>query len=327
MIPTARRTLKHPPSVALFALGAVLAFAGHAAAADVVEISETTRARSSASSTARSQGETYQGHVYAVARTSGDWVQVQFDDGKAWLRKSDLRVRDGVVKRVTASSGLRVRSGAGANHRALGTLPHGAEVADRGGSAVWRKISFGGKNGWISARFLRTVERRASSAGIAAVIEDPDASAPAGGGSSTTVSDDRHDHADAPASSSSRHIAWENGRRLGPIDVVMIDGKPVSRRTADAYKRMREAARRDGVTLRVNSGFRTYEHQAELYRLYLAGRGNLAAPAGHSNHQNGLALDLNTSDRGVYRWLTRNAARFGFKRTVPSEKWHWELRG
>jgi hypothetical protein len=26
----------------------------------------------------------------------------------------------------------------------------------------------------------------------------------------------------------------------------------------------------------------------------------------------------------VYAWLVRNAKDYGFKRTVPSEKWHWE---
>jgi predicted secreted hydrolase len=42
--------------------------------------------------------------------------------------------------------------------------------------------------------------------------------------------------------------------------------------------------------------------------------------------QNGIALDLNTSDPGVLRWLQRNAGRFDFLRTVPREDWHWEYR-
>lgn len=326
MIRSPSRRSKQPPPLSLLALGVLLSLAGPASAADVAEVAQATTARASASAGGGAIGKTTRGHAYAVERTSGDWVQVQFDERKAWLRKADLTVRDGAVKRVTAASGLRVRSGPGGNHRTLGELPSGAEVADRGGSAVWRKVSFGGKDGWVSARFLAPVDDGASSRGLAAVIEDADA--PAGASESTTpVSDEHHEHHehDEPAASS-RHIAWQDGRRLGPIDVVYIDGKPVARRTAEAFKRMRDAARRDGVTLRVNSGFRTYEEQAELYRLYRAGRGNLAAEPGHSNHQNGLALDLNTADRGVYRWLTRNARRFGFRRTVPSEKWHWELR-
>ncbi len=108
------------------------------------------------------------------------------------------------------------------------------------------------------------------------------------------------------------------------ITVTRIDDKPVEVRTAAAYRRMAEAARRDRVTLRIVSGFRTMEHQEALYRAYRRGRGNLAALPGHSNHQSGHAVDLNTSTPGVLRWLNRHASRFGFRRTVPTEPWHWE---
>ncbi len=124
----------------------------------------------------------------------------------------------------------------------------------------------------------------------------------------------------------SEHDAYSNGRRIGRLEVVEIDGKPVAADTARAFLRMREAARRDGVTLRIVSGFRSHAEQTRLYRAYRAGRGNLAARPGYSNHQDGAAVDLNTSDRGVYRWLQANARQFGFVRTVPSEPWHWEYR-
>lgn len=111
------------------------------------------------------------------------------------------------------------------------------------------------------------------------------------------------------------------------ICVATVDGKQVEVNTANAFLAMRAAAAREGVSIYVVSGFRTMEHQRYLYQLYLSGRGNLAAPPGYSNHQNGLALDLNTSDWGVYNWLARNASRYGFRRTVPSEEWHWEHNG
>ncbi len=106
--------------------------------------------------------------------------------------------------------------------------------------------------------------------------------------------------------------------------VTRVDNKPVEVHTAAAYGRMRDAAARDHVALRIMSGFRTMEHQQALYRAYRQGRGNLAAVPGQSNHQSGHALDLNTSSAGVLRWLERNARRFGFRRTVPTEAWHWE---
>jgi len=116
---------------------------------------------------------------------------------------------------------------------------------------------------------------------------------------------------------------YVHGRPLR-ITVTRLDNKPVEVHTAAAYRRMREAAQREGVALRIASGFRTMEHQQALYRAYRQGRGNLAAVPGHSNHQSGHALDLNTSSPGVLRWLTRNGRRFGFRRTVPTEPWHWE---
>lgn len=108
------------------------------------------------------------------------------------------------------------------------------------------------------------------------------------------------------------------------IVVTRLDSKPVEVHTAAAYTRMRDAASRDHVQLHIVSGFRTMAHQQALYRAYRRGRGNLAAVPGQSNHQSGHALDLNTSTPGVLRWLERNARRFGFRRTVPTEAWHWE---
>jgi hypothetical protein len=106
--------------------------------------------------------------------------------------------------------------------------------------------------------------------------------------------------------------------------VTTIDGKLVERETARNVRRMQDAARRDHVLIHVVSGFRTMGKQRELYRLYKSGRGALAASPGYSNHQRGTAFDLNTRGRGVYAWLTKHADEYGFARTVPSEKWHWE---
>ena len=87
---------------------------------------------------------------------------------------------------------------------------------------------------------------------------------------------------------------------------------------------MCDVARHDGVDLAVVSGYRTNEQQEELFRLFRRGRGPLAARPGTSNHQSGHALDLDMSLPGATRWLKRHARQFGFKRTVPSERWHWE---
>jgi len=114
------------------------------------------------------------------------------------------------------------------------------------------------------------------------------------------------------------------------LHVDDVHGKPVEIATARAFRKMERAARSDGVTLRVASGFRTWAEQSALYDCYRSGDcngGNLAAPPGFSNHQSGLALDLNTHTTQVRRWLGSRGAEFGFAATVRSEAWHWEYVG
>lgn len=126
-----------------------------------------------------------------------------------------------------------------------------------------------------------------------------------------------------PLAGCTRTTGYNKGKAMS-ICTTTINGKAVDQTTATAFLEMRAAAARAGVSIMVVSGFRTMQKQRELYAAYRAGRGNLAAPPGYSNHQSGHALDLNTKAKGVNAWLVRNAATFGFRRTVPSENWHYE---
>src|SRR5262249_809356 len=123
-------------------------------------------------------------------------------------------------------------------------------------------------------------------------------------------------------------VAWRDGRRIGKIDLAMIDRRPVELRTAFVVRRMQADAARAGVQLHVVSGFRSNGKQTELRRLFLSGRGHDAAPPGYSNHQDGTAIDWNadTARSAQYRWLKAHGADYGFKRTVPGELWHWEYQ-
>ncbi len=129
----------------------------------------------------------------------------------------------------------------------------------------------------------------------------------------------------------------------------------VERRTHDAYKRLVAAAIADGSLnlratsdgqlsigesrLKIVSAYRSPARQAELRRQSPnSGRAGLAV---NSPHFTGRALDLyiggepvDTKDANrflqtstpVYRWLIRNAARFGF-RPYFYEPWHFEFVG
>ena len=61
---------------------------------------------------------------------------------------------------------------------------------------------------------------------------------------------------------------------------------------------MVNAAKNDGISLDVVSGFRSYETQNQLYNGYVSRDGKEAADTysarpGHSEHQTGLAFDVN----------------------------------
>ena len=90
-----------------------------------------------------------------------------------------------------------------------------------------------------------------------------------------------------------------------PIEVVRVNGKLVSTSLLPAFAAMYRAARGDGVTLQLASGFRTMDQQRYLYDCYINRDGdicppgcsscNVAAPPGSSNHQNGTAIDIETN--------------------------------
>lgn len=114
------------------------------------------------------------------------------------------------------------------------------------------------------------------------------------------------------------------------VTLISVDGQPVEKNTGNAYAVMQAAAAANGVGIRINDGFRTPQQQQYFYSCYVncnCNSCNLAAAPGYSNHQSGTALDLNTANGSVLNWLNNNAGRFGFRRTVPSEPWHWEYFG
>lgn len=155
----------------------------------------------------------------------------------------------------------------------------------------------------------------------------------------------RADLADNWADYKSDNAQWRksdedrsHGVYLGQMDVVQVIGQEsrtgrqelekVSASLVPSYQELLAAARGAGHDMRINSAFRTYGEQQELRDLYLAGRGNEAAPAGRSNHQNGIAIDINTGgfNTPLYNWMVANGPTYHFIRTVSDEDWHWEYR-
>ncbi|MBM3270614.1 MAG: M15 family metallopeptidase [Candidatus Sericytochromatia bacterium] len=125
--------------------------------------------------------------------------------------------------------------------------------------------------------------------------------------------------ASAAGTSSTRPTRGRNGE----IRTVTRDGKPIGANIAAAFDKMVGAAKEDGVTLRVNSGYRS---NAEQRRLWAANPNPaLVARPGTSNHEKGNAIDF-ANIGSAWSWLKRNARRFGFK-NYPVEAWHYDFVG
>lgn len=98
----------------------------------------------------------------------------------------------------------------------------------------------------------------------------------------------------------------------------------------DAFYEMQAAAKLDNIDLFVASGFRSYDYQVDLYNKYVNEDGKDAADRysarpGYSEHQTGLAADINAADSSFEDtpeaiWLDKNAHKYGFLIRFPKGK-------
>ena len=129
----------------------------------------------------------------------------------------------------------------------------------------------------------------------------------------------------------------------------------------DAFLEMQKAAAADGVTVWMQSGYRSVKYQTGLYERktkYYTDQGydtatakEMAAavvnPPGYSEHNCGLAADLNSPEHAgldegfenttAFRWLCEHAVDYGFilrypkgaedKTEITYEPWHWRYVG
>lgn len=98
----------------------------------------------------------------------------------------------------------------------------------------------------------------------------------------------------------------------------------------EKYKLMKADMASLGMNIWIQSGYRSYSLQESLYNKYVNRDGKLAADTysarpGYSEHQTGLAFDLNSiSDDFQYtsegKWINENAWRYGFILRYPKSK-------
>ncbi len=123
-------------------------------------------------------------------------------------------------------------------------------------------------------------------------------------------------------------------------------GNKLSRKLVKAFKKMQNAALKEEIKIKILSGFRSYDRQKEIYNKYLEEDSknvdNYSARPGHSEHQSGLAIDINNAsdtfiDSKEAKWLDKNAYKYGFILRYPKNKnnitgykfepWHYRYVG
>ena len=108
------------------------------------------------------------------------------------------------------------------------------------------------------------------------------------------------------------------------------DPKGLTKETSAAFKKMQTAAYKDGISLWVCSGYRSYYDQKYLYDMYCNRDGKAAADKysarpGYSDHQTGMAIDVNNASDSFggtreAKWLANNCAKYGFIIRYPKGK-------
>jgi Transglycosylase SLT domain/D-alanyl-D-alanine carboxypeptidase/Putative Flp pilus-assembly TadE/G-like len=127
--------------------------------------------------------------------------------------------------------------------------------------------------------------------------------------------------ASSAAMSSQPATMATGGGYSGPL--AYRQGEGMRPDVAAAFDRMAAAAASAGLTLVVNSGFRSDAEQAALFAAHPDPR--WVAPPGHSLHRCATELDLGPPQ--AYGWLAASARRFGFMQRYSWEAWHYGFVG
>ena len=121
----------------------------------------------------------------------------------------------------------------------------------------------------------------------------------------------------------------------------------LTKETKSAMNKMFADAKATGLNIYLSSGFRSYNTQKNLYNNYVAVDGKATADTysarpGHSEHQTGLAFDVNQVDNSFDNtneaiWLSNNCYKYGFVLRYPKgktnetgymyESWHFRYVG
>ena len=137
------------------------------------------------------------------------------------------------------------------------------------------------------------------------------------------------------------------------VDVSIQYGYGTNKLRKEVYESflsMWNDAKAQNLSLIITSAYRDYDYQQSLWNNYAASKGdkwadNVAARAGYSEHQTGLAIDIvtygsnmdNFENTDEFKWLYENSYKYGFILRYPKDKekitgysyesWHYRYVG
>jgi LAS superfamily LD-carboxypeptidase LdcB len=129
----------------------------------------------------------------------------------------------------------------------------------------------------------------------------------------------------------SRCTDFELSLGEGPLLYISLPTNRVNANLEARFLAAQAAAKKEGVTLKIVSGYRSLSRQQFLFNQAVKRYGSeleaakWVSPAEVSKHPLGLAIDINypNDPRGA-SWLEINGSKFGLCRVYENEWWHFE---
>ena len=141
-----------------------------------------------------------------------------------------------------------------------------------------------------------------------------------------------------------------------PSNLIKLDinyshnNKYLKKEAALSFYQLSKEAKKLGYNITIVSGYRSYEYQDKLFSDYVINKGldyalMCSAKPGHSEHQTGLAIDVEGSNKDYnsfenskeFNWMKTNAHKYGFILRYPKgkeqitgfkyEPWHYRYVG
>jgi LAS superfamily LD-carboxypeptidase LdcB len=132
------------------------------------------------------------------------------------------------------------------------------------------------------------------------------------------------------------------GKIVSKEEYVTFQNQKIIKKYFEPFKQLFDAAKQDGINIILVDAFRFWDEQYDLRvqnkkqefsnQELISNSSKNYSPytgrPGQSLHHYGTAFDFQTNNgkNKAYKWLVKNAIKFGFVRTVESETWHWEYQ-